>query len=417
MAKNSSLSAVAFTCDVLVVGAGPAGIAAALTLHAAGKHVIVIDKAKFPRDKCCGDGLTTGALRLLDELGFDPNTVSSWRQCDEVWLRSPRGRETMLPLPRNSGQFAAIAPRLKLDNALVGQARASGIEVRENHEFAALTQTDDHVVVEIGGRESITSRHLIAADGMWSPVRKSLGLSTAGYLGEWHAFRQYADKVEGPAKDRLYVWFEKDLLPGYAWSFPLANGRVNIGFGILRGGKHSVQDMKQLWPEILARPHIAAALGASAEMVDRHTAWPIPARVTTAPLGSGRVLFVGDAACVTDTLTGEGIGQALLSGILAARAISECADMNQVTLQSRYRKMLKQNLFADHRMSALLGFVLRSPLLASGALRIASLTSWSRRNFARWMFEDEPRAAVFTPRRWHRGFLKRSGAFADSPPR
>ena len=79
--------------------------------------------------------------------------------------------------------------------------------------------------------------------------------------------------------------------------------------------------------------------------------------------------------------------------------------------------MLKQNLFADHRMSALLGFVLRSPLLASGALRVASLTSSSRRNFARWMFEDEPRAAVFTPRRWHRGFLKRSGAFADSPPR
>jgi len=417
MAKNSSLSAVAFNCDVLVIGAGPAGIAAALTLNALGKHVIVIDKAEFPRDKCCGDGLTTGALRLLDGLGFDPKNVASWRKCDEVWLRSPRGREMMMPLPRNSGQFAAIAPRLELDNALVKQARARGIEVRENHEFAALTQNADHVVVEIEGRDSITSRHVVAADGMWSPVRKSLGLSTAGYLGEWHAFRQYVDNVDGPAKDRLYVWFERDLLPGYAWSFPLTNGRVNIGFGILRGGKHSVQDMKQMWPEILARPHIAAALGASAVLVDRHTAWPIPARVTTAPLGSGRVLFVGDAACVTDTLTGEGIGQALLSGVLAARAINECGDKNLATLQSRYQKLLKQHLFADHRMSALLGFVIRSPLMAGGALRVASLTSWSRRNFARWMFEDEPRAAVFTPRRWHRGFLKRSGAFADSPSR
>lgn len=417
MAKNSILSAVAFNCDVLVVGAGPAGIAAALKLHSSGKRVIVIDKAEFPRDKCCGDGLTTGALRLLDELGFDPSTVASWRQCDDVWLRSPRGREIVMPLPRNSGQFAAIAPRIELDNSLVKLARARGIEVRENSEFAALTQNDDHVMVEIEGHGSITCRHVVAADGMWSPVRKSLGLSTAGYLGEWHAFRQYADNVDGPAKDRLYVWFEKDLLPGYAWSFPLTNGRVNIGFGILRGGKHSVQDMKQLWPEILARPHIAAALGANAMLVDRHTAWPIPARVTTAPLGTGRVLFVGDAACVTDTLTGEGIGQALLSGVLAARAISECGDSSQVTLQSRYRKLLKQHLFADHRMSAFLGFVLRRPLMASGALRVASLTSWSRSNFARWMFEDEPRAAVFTPRRWHRGFLKRSGAFADSPPR
>ena len=417
MAKNSSLSAVAFNCDVLVVGAGPAGIAAALTLHKSGQRVIVIDKAEFPRDKCCGDGLTTGALRLLDELGFDPTTVASWRQCDDVWVRSPRGREMMLPLPRNSGQFAAIAPRLELDNALVELTRARGVEVRENYEFAALTQNDDHVVVEIEGRESITSRHVVAADGMWSPVRKSLGLSTAGYLGEWHAFRQYADNVTGPAKDRLYVWFEKDLLPGYAWSFPLTNGRVNIGFGILRGGKHSVPDMKQLWPELLARPHITAALGASAVLVDRHTAWPIPARVTTAPLGSGRVLFVGDAACVTDTLTGEGIGQALLSGVLAARAINECGAKNQAALQLRYRKLLKQHFFADHRMSAMLGFILRSPLIASGALRVVSLTSWSRHNFARWMFEDEPRAAVFTPRRWHRGFLKHSGAFADSPPR
>lgn len=417
MAKNSSLSAVAFNCDVAVIGAGPAGIAAALKLRESGKRVIVIDKAEFPRDKCCGDGLTTGALRLLDELGFDPNSVASWRQCDDVWLRSPRGREMLMPLPKNSGQFAAIAPRLELDNALVEHARARGIEVRENHAFVALVQLGDQIEIEIQDREPITCQHVVAADGMWSPVRKSLGLSTTGYLGEWHAFRQYADNVTGPAKDRLYVWFEKDLLPGYAWSFPLTNGRVNIGFGILRGGKLSTQDMKQLWPEILARPHIASALGQDAVMVDRHTAWPIPARVTTAPLGSGNVLFVGDAACVTDTLTGEGIGQALLSGMLAAQAINECGAINsKKLLQSRYQKLIRKNLFADHRMSAVLGYVLRSPVLASGALRVASLTGWTRRNFARWMFEDEPRAAVFTPRRWHREFLKRAGAFADSSP-
>ncbi|MEO8362848.1 MAG: FAD-dependent oxidoreductase, partial [Ilumatobacteraceae bacterium] len=66
MGKNSSLSAVAIIYDVLVVGAGPAGIAAALTLHTAGRTVVVVDKAQFPRDKCCGDGLTTGALRILE---------------------------------------------------------------------------------------------------------------------------------------------------------------------------------------------------------------------------------------------------------------------------------------------------------------------------------------------------------------
>ena len=84
---KSNNSAGDLACDVLIVGAGPSGIAAALTLRAAKYEVIVIDKAFFPRDKCCGDGLTTGALRILDELGFDPNSVPNWTVCNDVWLR------------------------------------------------------------------------------------------------------------------------------------------------------------------------------------------------------------------------------------------------------------------------------------------------------------------------------------------
>ena len=171
--------------------------------------------------------------------------------------------------------------------------------------------------------------------------------------------------------------------------------------------------MKQLWPEILARPHIRRALGDDALFEDRHTAWPIPARVTKATLGAGRVLFVGDAACVSDPLTGEGIGQALLSGGLAGRAIIDGTSREPSFTQSMYRKSIKQHFFADHRMSASLGYVMRSQLCARSGLRLADLTPWTRRKFARWMFEDEPRAAVFTPRRWHRNFLKRAGAYSN----
>lgn len=400
--------------DVLVIGAGPAGIASALTLHAAGINVAVIDKAQFPRDKCCGDGLTTGALRILDELGFDPEKVPSWRVCNDAWLRSPSGREMCMPLPNGIGQFAAIAKRIELDNAFVDHARKRGVNIIDGHGFSTLSTHSDHLVVEIENHESLRCDYLIAADGMWSPVRKSLGLSSQGYLGEWHAFRQYASNVTGPARDRLYVFFEQDLLPGYAWSFPLSDSRVNFGFGILRGGKYSVQDMKQLWPELLARPHIRQALGDQVIFEDRHTAWPIPARITRATLGVGRVLFIGDAACVSDPMTGEGIGQALLSGVLAARAIITSGNRGPSFTQSLYQKSIKQHLFADHRMSATLGFVMRSQLCARIGLRLADLTPWTRRNFARWMFEDEPRAAVLTPRRWHRNFLKRKGAYSKS---
>ncbi len=95
------------------------------------------------------------------------------------------------------------------------------------------------------GSARSTARYVIAADGMWSATRKALGIGEAGYLGEWHAFRQYARNVDGPAAERLIVWFEPELLPGYMWSFPLPNGRVNIGFGVQRDGVRRVQDMKQ----------------------------------------------------------------------------------------------------------------------------------------------------------------------------
>ena len=404
---------VAHETDVLIVGAGPSGSAAARVLAAAGRAVTIIDKAVFPRDKCCGDGLTTLALRELETIGFDPATVASWTMVDAAWVRSPSGREVCLPL-RGHGQYAAVTPRIELDAALVEHARAAGVTVLDGHGFDGfVAQCDDHIDVAVDGIGVVRARFVIAADGMWSPVRKALGLSTPGYLGEWHGFRQYATNVTGPAKDRLYVWFDADLLPGYAWSFPLPDGRVNIGFGLLREGKRRTQEMKALWPELLQRPHIVAALGADAVLEDRHTAWPIPARINEATLAVGRVLFVGDAATATDTLTGEGIGQALLTGRLAAEAILDGASTAVATARY-YEHHVGRHLFADHRMSVVLGKILSRDRAARGAIRAIDLNDWTRRNFGRWMFEDEPRSIAFTPRRWHRRMFRRDGAFASS---
>ena len=390
--------------DVLVVGAGPAGIAAALTAHRAGLHVRAIDKAVFPRDKCCGDGLTTGALRLLEQLGLRPDTVPSWKMCRDVTLRSPSGREVHLQLP-DDGQFAAIATRVDLDAALVAHAKRAGVDITEGVAFTGITNHGDlhHVTTSHG---DFTARVVIAADGMWSPIRKALQPDRAPYLGEWHALRQYATNVTGPASERLFVWFEPELLPGYAWSFPLTDGRANLGFGILRGASQKVGDMKQLWSDVLARDHVRAALGDGAVIDDKVSAWPIPARVTSATLNIGSVLFVGDAACATDVLTGEGIGQALLSGMLAGDAAT------QANPGRTYERAMRREFFADHRLSNVLGRVLGNETLARGALRIIDNGEWRKDKFVRWMFEDEPRASAFTPRRWHRGFLSSRGAYA-----
>ena len=402
---------IALDTDVLIVGAGPAGTAAACVLAAAARSVTVIDRAVFPRDKCCGDGLTTLALRELETLDFDPRAVPSWTTVDAAWVRSPSGREVCLPL-EGAGQFAAVTPRLELDNALLEHARAAGANILDGHGFVQVErQTDEWITVEADGIGTVRARYVIAADGMWSPVRKALGVGQPGYLGEWHGFRQYATNVTGPAKDRLYVWFEPDLLPGYAWSFPLPDGRTNVGFGLLRSGKRKVHDMKSIWPELLQRPHIRAALGPDAQMEGRHTAWPIPARVDSAVLTSGRVLFVGDAATATDALTGEGIGQALLTGRLAAEAIIATGGLDAAATRRHYEAQVGEHLFADHRMSIVLGRVLSNEWASRWAIRVIGTSGWSRRNFAKWMFEDEPRAVALTPSRWHRKLFRRPGAF------
>src|SRR5436190_23121494 len=399
------------TADVVVVGGGPAGAAAGIALARQGRDVVLVDKATFPRDKICGDGLTAGALRHLEGLGLDPSAVSSWMPVDDVVVRSPSGYEATFPLPRGDGAYAVVARRAELDAALLDVARSAGVKVHDGHGCTAATELDDRVVLEVEGIGAIAARYAVAADGMWSPMRKHLGLALPGYRGEWHAFRQYFTGVGPRASRELFVWFEPDLLPGYAWSFPLPDGGANVGFGIQRdGGKVArVQDMGPLWPQLLARPHIAEVLGSDARPESPHRAWPIPARVDDVVLTSRRTLFVGDAAAATDPMTGEGIGQALRTGLLAADAV-DAGGLHAQSVVARYERGVRDALVADHRMSMVLIRALKHRKGARTAVRVAGATGWTRRNFARWLFEDYPRSIITTPRRWERGMFTGPGA-------
>jgi menaquinone-9 beta-reductase len=397
--------------DVVVVGAGPAGTSTAIRLADHGLHAIVIDKAVFPRDKTCGDGLTTLALRELEGLGLAPTDVASWRPVTGAVLHSPRGRTVELPLPEGDGQFAAVARRLDLDAALVALAEQRGVELVQGAALRDARQDAEGVELLTDAGE-LRARWVVGADGMWSPLRKALHLDEGRYRGEWHGFRQYLAPA-GRRADELHIWFEPDLLPGYAWSFPLPDGRANVGFGVLRGRHLDGKALADQWRRLLARPALVEVLGPSPEPEGPHRAWPIPARITTTTLAAGRVLFVGDAARATDVFTGEGIGQALLTGRLAAEAIVRAVDGGQTPerVSDAYRREALGELAPDHRMASTLSRMMSSSLVGEASIALVGLNDWTRRNTARWLFEDSPRGIALTPRRWRRGVLSGPAAY------
>ena len=416
------------TFDFVIAGAGPAGAAAAITLAGLGRSVAVVDKVPFPRDKCCGDGLTTAALRRLESLGLDSRRIPSWEPVGDVSIVGTDGRRLDLPLPDDGTQFAASARREELDAALVDLAVRSGAALFVG---SAVTRVDPprsngHVRTSLADGSSLTSSYLIAADGSWSPVRKALGLSSPGYLGDWQAGRQYYSRV-GPLAKRLWVWFEPDMIPGYAWSFPLAGGMANVGYGVIRpqepgdaaagnggaggGGGGGLRGQRI---DLLGRPHIAEVLGPAAEPSGPWKAWPIPARIGHTVLSGleGRVLFAGDAARACDPMTGEGIAQALETGEAAAKAAVAAGPGQPWKAARRYARQIRFGMALDDRLAASLSGVLAHRSGSGKALAVAGSSEWTRRNFARWMFEDYPRAALVTPHRWERGMFSRRGAYS-----
>ena len=386
------------TYDVAIIGAGPAGSSAAITLARAGRTVALIDKATFPRDKICGDGLTTSALRELSRLGVDPTGLGSWTQCSSVTVRAGNGYAVEFPIT-SDGVRVGVVQRRELDALLVDTVRHESVDLYLGEGLDEITQHTSEVAITTTKGTAFSASYVIAADGMWSPTRKLIAPHDTAYLGEFHAFRQYFDNVHGPAATEMFVYFDDDLLPGYFWTFPLSNHRANVGFGILRGSKLTTHDMKRVWPDLLARPHVAALLGDQATPAEPHRAWPIPCRVTDVVTHHDRVLFVGDAVAACDVLTGEGIGQALKTGSLAARTIHQrFDDPNEVG--SSYQHELLAEFAPDHRMASWLSRCLSHRKGVRYSLRLANATGWTRRHFSRWLFEDLARGYAIHPSIW-----------------
>jgi geranylgeranyl reductase family protein len=408
--------------DVAVIGGGPAGSAAAITLARAGIAVTLIDRSTFPRDKSCGDGLTTGSLRRLEALGFDPSTVPSFTPVDTLFASSPSGRIVEVPLSWSNGTFAAVAPRSELDASLVALARDAGAEVLEGDGAVAISRDRGGIRVGLhSGRERRVAM-VLAADGARSAVRRMTASArgvpdgVAGRLAgrdAWIAFRQYASGVSEVAASQLWIRFDPALVPGYAWSFPLRGGRANFGIGIPRPSRTAGSALKSAWNAALRSTFLTSLLGADAHLEGSVRAWPIPTGVRRADCAEwdGTILFLGDAAGTADPFTGEGIAQALESGVLAAESVIAGGVAGAA---DRYVALLGHALFTEQVMARLARSLISSPLGARAALRGTALGPRVAAIVGRWLYEEYPRTVLTRPHTWRSLRRPRPGAFAET---
>jgi geranylgeranyl reductase family protein len=332
----------------VVVGAGPAGAAAALEARRPRASVALVDKADFPRDKACGDGLGPHAVDELEALGA-AGVLAGYPPIRGLRLRSPRGMEVAGDPARPN----YVVPRSVLDARLVEAAMAAGVELRR----ASVRHLEQHNgLVTVDGE--LAARVVIGADGANSAVRRLLGVAANPDRALAIAVRGYAPAPAG-RPEQLIAWVAEGW-PAYVWSFPTGTGLANVGYGLLRSRFHGDR------AELHRRLHdlLPGADPDPASLRAHH----LPFSSFRPPPGRGRVLLAGDAASLVNPLSGEGIYYALASGRLAARAALTSPDEPLAA----YRRLLSKALGRHLRHSAVLARAIHAPALAEAGLGAAA---------------------------------------------
>jgi menaquinone-9 beta-reductase len=334
----------------VVVGAGPAGAAAALEARRLrpDASVLLVDKAAFPRDKACGDGLGPHAVDELSALGAS-HVLDGYPPIRGLRLRSPRGLEVAGDPARPNW----VVPRAVLDARLVEAARAAGVELRQAG-VRRLEQRDRLVLVD----GELAARVVVGADGANSTVRRLLGAPSNPDRALAIAVRGYAPAPPG-RPEQLIAWVAEGW-PAYVWSFPTGTGVANVGYGLLRSRFSA--DRAELHRRL--RDLLPAAEPDPASLRAHH----LPFSSFRPPPGRGRVLLAGDAASLINPLSGEGIYYALASGRMAARA-ALTAPTDPV---AAYRRLLAKALGRHLRHAAVLARAIHAPALAEAGLGAAA---------------------------------------------
>ena len=314
--------------DVIVVGAGPGGCSAAISLARRGCDVLLLEKERFPRGKVCGDGISPPALETLDRLGILPEIIgkSPWK-IDGLMISSPAGQAVTASFSHLKGPypFGLVMPRREFDFLVLQQARKySNIEILENWEVKDFIDQNGSVrgvkAQSEGRKGEFLAKFLVGADGAYSVIARKTVFRKKNFQQGAFGIRAYFHGVKD-LTHQIEIHCDRSILPGYGWVFPIGEDSANVGVGI--ASRHlkekNIRNLFQTFVE--GKPFVKERLRGARMVENSLQGGPIPRGSFFRRRSRKNVLLVGDAGGFTDVLTGEGIYFALRSGECAAEAI------------------------------------------------------------------------------------------------
>lgn len=391
-----------YTTDVLIAGAGPAGASTSIFLSKEKIQHIIIDKAVFPRDKTCGDamsGKTVGMLNRLDEqwkqhfLAADNAIISNGIQftgSNNVSLDIP----FRLQQPAVNEPLGFVSKRIDFDNNLFKLVKSSYASCLLNTAIEDIDNTNDGLVIKIkqeGKVKTIFTRMIVGAEGRSSVVAKKLAHHSVEPEHYSAGIRAYYSNVSGLHKENyIELHFYKEMQPGYFWIFPLANGMANVGMGMLSSAVSSQKaNLKQMMQEIIDTHPVIKERFKNATLHGKVEGWGLPLGSKKRNLSGERFLLTGDAGSLIDPFTGEGIGNAMVSGLVASRQIKAALEANDFSAEflRSYDAALYKKLWAELKLSHYLQILSARPWLFNFVIRKASRSKELRETIS-CMFEN-----------------------------
>lgn len=359
--------------DIIIVGAGPAGCAAAHQLSGKGFRIALLEKSSFPRDKICGDALSPDVvkqLQILDPLLAEKFQMeSSTSACYGLRLFAEGGHFLDLPFPQVSDSAAPcyVMRRMDFDHFLFKAIEAKkDIHIYENAALKALHIDADGVKAETDSLK-LEAKVILAADGAQSRVRSLLGMAGIDKKHHCAGLRQYYKGVQGLGpKGQLELHFYPEIAPGYFWIFPLSEDEANVGIGMISEAlsAEKIKLRERLEHTLKNHPQLKERFS-RAEALEKPQGFGLPLGSLKRSCSGERYLLLGDAAGLIDPLSGEGIGNALRSGRVAAEHLLKAFEVKRWDAQfnQAYDKEIYRRMGDEFKLSVVLrGLIFYFPL-------------------------------------------------------